>query len=219
MRAMERFWWSPHRSTSPSRVLFIVSLFLGLAVMSLVIVPYVDNIRPRLKNCIGISGFQYLNEINGKTNEAMYDGLRGDYGLYEEDRLRSALVSSTKSITGYSLEIEACGKGASLAAPWLLEPRSECLPYYGKTDMTTLAKFQAKRIGRYDKALSVIFFSASLAEVAQNAIFSMVKFGGAANYIVACWNSDDLSACQDLNLPCKLEMLVIVVSFSGIVNH
>lgn len=30
----------------------------------------------------------------------------------------------------------------------------------------------------------------------------MVKFGGVRNYIVATWDSEDLAACADLNLPC-----------------
>ena len=34
------------------------------------------------------------------------------------------------------------------------------------------------------------------------AVYSMVKFGGVRNYIVAAWDPGDLAACADLNLPC-----------------
>ena len=34
------------------------------------------------------------------------------------------------------------------------------------------------------------------------AVYSMVKFGGVRNYIVATWDPGDLAACADLNLPC-----------------
>jgi len=34
------------------------------------------------------------------------------------------------------------------------------------------------------------------------AVYTMVKFGGVDNYIVATWSESDLEACLDLNLPC-----------------
>lgn len=33
-------------------------------------------------------------------------------------------------------------------------------------------------------------------------VYTMVKFGGVRNYIVATWEPHDLDACRDLNLPC-----------------
>lgn len=189
---IQRFWYSRRRSSSSRCAIFLVWMFLGSAVLSLAIIAHGVDVKPRIKELQ--EGIAYsINCLRAA----------------EEDRLQSALVSPMKSITGSSLKIEGCREEASLAAPWLLEPRSKCLPYYGKTNLTALAEFQAKRIGRYERAVSVIFFSASLSEVTQNAIFSMVKFGGASNFIVACWNSFDLEACQNLNLPCKLQFLTI----------
>jgi hypothetical protein len=34
------------------------------------------------------------------------------------------------------------------------------------------------------------------------AVYSLVKFGGIRNYLVATWSDEDLQACLDLNLPC-----------------
>lgn len=125
-----------------------------------------------------------------------------------------------RSMSGATLGIESCGENASTSAPWLLPPRASCLPYYDLTDLIKLAEHRSLPKGRFDKAISVIFFSANMAEVTQNAIYSMVRFGGVDNYIVACWNDFDLATCQDLNLPCKsieytrlFPLLVLVVVF------
>jgi len=37
---------------------------------------------------------------------------------------------------------------------------------------------------------------------AARAVYSLVKFAGASNYIAATWTPEDLAACADLNLPC-----------------
>ncbi len=34
------------------------------------------------------------------------------------------------------------------------------------------------------------------------AVYSLVKYAGVRNYIVATWEASDLAACADLNLPC-----------------
>ena len=34
------------------------------------------------------------------------------------------------------------------------------------------------------------------------AVYSLTKYAGVRNYIVATWEASDLAACADLNLPC-----------------
>jgi hypothetical protein len=96
------------------------------------------------------------------------------------DRLNSPLALNSSS-AGASLELPGCGPASSVhgaAAPWLLPPLDPCLPYTGLTDLLQLAKQRSRPKGRYKHAVSISFFSESLAEMTQNAIFSMVKFGG-----------------------------------------
>jgi hypothetical protein len=88
------------------------------------------------------------------------------------------------------------------AAPWLLPPRFPDLDYVGATNLLELAALRAKTIGKHARAISVLFYSSAMSEMAQNAIYTMVKFGAVDNYLVAAWTPEDLDECRDLNLPC-----------------
>ncbi|KAL4856627.1 hypothetical protein ACK3TF_003057 [Chlorella vulgaris] len=88
------------------------------------------------------------------------------------------------------------------AAPWLLPPRTKALNYTGVHQLDTLAELRSMPMGNLTRTVVVMLYSRSVSIVAQNTIYSMVKFGGVRNYIVATWDPDDLQACADLNLPC-----------------
>ncbi|KAI3432374.1 hypothetical protein D9Q98_003931 [Chlorella vulgaris] len=88
------------------------------------------------------------------------------------------------------------------AAPWLLPPRTKALSYAGMHQLDMLAEHRSMPIGNLTRAVVVMLFSRNISVIAQNTIYSMVKFGGVRNYIVAAWDPDDLQACMDLNLPC-----------------
>jgi hypothetical protein len=88
--------------------------------------------------------------------------------------------------------------------PWLLPKRYSGLPYsnLSSRDLSVVAAARAKPKGSYSKAISVAFFSKGMIRMLENCIYTMVKFGGVDNYIVATWSESDLEACLDLNLPC-----------------
>ncbi|KAL4856648.1 hypothetical protein ACK3TF_003070 [Chlorella vulgaris] len=88
------------------------------------------------------------------------------------------------------------------AAPWLLPPRTKALKYTGVHQLDTLAELRSTPFGNVTKTITLLIFSAKYAAMTQNGVYSMVKFGGVRNYIVATWDPDDLQACADLNLPC-----------------
>ncbi|KAI7838010.1 hypothetical protein COHA_008192 [Chlorella ohadii] len=88
------------------------------------------------------------------------------------------------------------------ATPWLLPPRTKAFAYTGVHDLAELAALRATREGRVKNAVTLLTFNPRFSTMAQNAIFSMVKFGGVRNYLVGIWEPTDLDACADLNLPC-----------------
>ncbi|EFN52112.1 hypothetical protein CHLNCDRAFT_139418 [Chlorella variabilis] len=88
------------------------------------------------------------------------------------------------------------------AAPWLLPPRTKALKYVGVHALDRLLELRSAPVGNYSKAIAFLTFNNRFAQMAQNCIYSMVKFGGVRNYIVGTWSSEDLEACADLNLPC-----------------
>ena len=90
------------------------------------------------------------------------------------------------------------------SAPWLLEMQNDnpCHPWIGITSLRRMMELRARAKGRWAKAVSLVFYSKGLEELLQNAIFSMVEFGGVDNYIVGTWTEEDLVACMALNLPC-----------------
>ncbi|EFN50932.1 hypothetical protein CHLNCDRAFT_141733 [Chlorella variabilis] len=114
-------------------------------------------------------------------SRATYDKLQADPALVERDA--EALA-----------EFEA--------APWLLPTRSKVLPYAGVHDLERLLKLRSTAIGPYNKTITVVLFSKNASVMAQNAIYSMVKFGGVRNFIVGTWSQEGLDVCADLNLPC-----------------
>ncbi|KAH7619200.1 hypothetical protein NADE_006045 [Nannochloris sp. 'desiccata'] len=85
--------------------------------------------------------------------------------------------------------------------PWLLPSGSE-FPYSGlHGDLEELATVQARQIDGY-KAVSVVFFNYHQSVIMQNAVYSLVKWSGVCNYIVAVWDEPSLEACIGMNLPC-----------------
>jgi hypothetical protein len=90
------------------------------------------------------------------------------------------------------------------ATPWLLPKSYAGLPYSNLTsrDLAVVAAARSKPKGSYSRAITCVFFSKGMVRMLQNAIYSMVKFGGVDNYIVVTWSNADLEACLDLNLPC-----------------
>lgn len=87
------------------------------------------------------------------------------------------------------------------SAPWLL-PDDAPLPYKGlHNDLEKLANIQARTVEGY-KTVSVAFFNYHQSVLLQNNVYSMVKWGGVCNYIVAVWDEPSLEVCQSLNLPC-----------------
>ncbi len=85
--------------------------------------------------------------------------------------------------------------------PWLL-PQDSALPYSGlHNDLEQLATVQARDIDGY-QAVSVVFFNYHQSVMMQNAVYSLVKWSGVCNYIVAVWDEPSLEACIDMNLPC-----------------
>ncbi|KAL4854738.1 hypothetical protein ACK3TF_004658 [Chlorella vulgaris] len=65
-----------------------------------------------------------------------------------------------------------------------------------------LLQLRAIPIGSQPQTVTLLTFSKRMAVMMQNSIYSMVKFGGVRNYLVATWDPEDLAACADLNLPC-----------------
>ena len=53
-----------------------------------------------------------------------------------------------------------------------------------------------------DHHLRTLLLPSAFHAVRTPAVYSMVKYGGVKNYIVATFNETDLEACADLNLPC-----------------
>ncbi|EFN55545.1 hypothetical protein CHLNCDRAFT_133996 [Chlorella variabilis] len=88
------------------------------------------------------------------------------------------------------------------AAPWLLPPRCDALPYAGVRDLDRLLQLRAVAAGGHPKTITLIPYSLLFVDMLQNAIYSMVKFGRVRNYIVLAWSPRDLDSCADLNLPC-----------------
>ena len=85
--------------------------------------------------------------------------------------------------------------------PWLLPPNTE-LPYSGMHNgLQQLAETQAREIDGY-KAVSVVFFNYHQSVLLQNSLYSMIKWSGVCNYIVAVWDEPSLEVCQAMNLPC-----------------
>ncbi|EFN55055.1 hypothetical protein CHLNCDRAFT_52833 [Chlorella variabilis] len=88
------------------------------------------------------------------------------------------------------------------AAPWLLPPRTKALTYTGVHNLGQLLELRATPFGKHPKTMTLLTLNKQFAVMTQNTIYSMVKFGGVRNYIVATWDPGDLAACADLNLPC-----------------
>jgi Nucleotide-diphospho-sugar transferase len=85
--------------------------------------------------------------------------------------------------------------------PWLLSKGSD-LPYSGlHNNLEELATVQARDIDGH-KAVSVVFFNYHQSVMMQNAVYSLVKWSGVCNYIVAVWDEPSLEACIGMNLPC-----------------
>ena len=99
--------------------------------------------------------------------------------------------------------LDGCPRGLD-AFPWILSRHDDlnCLPWRGVTNFFDIVKLRSKPKGRWRKAVSVIFYSKGLEELLQNAVYTMVEFGGVDNYFVGTWSDDDLVACTALNLPC-----------------
>lgn len=87
------------------------------------------------------------------------------------------------------------------AAPWLLPPRTSALPYAGVHELGRLLRLRAQLVGR-QRVVTLLQFNRRFAELAQNCVYSLVKFGGVRSYVVVTWTPEDLAACADLNLPC-----------------
>lgn len=169
--------------------------------------------NPYLHVCYGLTTLTVLSLVamlasqkgEGSSREPMQEERHSEQRIQSPvDRLRSPLVWNN-SMSGLSMSLTECGEGASQATPWLLPPRTPCLPYTDMTNLLELAEHRAKPKGRYKKAVSVAFFSANLAEMTQNAVYSMVRFGGVDNYLLATWTPEDLAVCQELNFPCKMK--------------
>lgn len=93
------------------------------------------------------------------------------------------------------------------AAPWLLPPRTTALPYAGVTGFDALLELRAAEVPGLNTSKAVSFLTSTLHDplttaLTQNCIYSLVKFAGVTNYIVAVWTEEALGACADLNLPC-----------------
>ena len=85
--------------------------------------------------------------------------------------------------------------------PWLLPPDTQ-LPYSEYyNDLERLADVQARSIDGY-RAVSVVFFNYHQSVMMQNAVYSMTKWSGVCNYIVAVWDEPSLDVCRSMNLPC-----------------
>ncbi|KAL4452067.1 hypothetical protein ABPG75_007729 [Micractinium tetrahymenae] len=52
------------------------------------------------------------------------------------------------------------------------------------------------------RVVTLLQFNRRFAELAQNCVYSLVKFSGVRSYVVATWTPQDLAACAELNLPC-----------------
>ncbi|KAL4437542.1 hypothetical protein ABPG77_003523 [Micractinium sp. CCAP 211/92] len=87
------------------------------------------------------------------------------------------------------------------AAPWLLPPRTPALPYAGLHDLGRLLGLRARTLGG-QRVVTLLQFNRRFAELVQNCVYSLVKFGGVRSYVVATWTPEDLAACAELNLPC-----------------
>ena len=62
------------------------------------------------------------------------------------------------------------------AAPWHLPPRYPELDYVGVTDLLELAALRAEAVGAHARAISVLFYSSAMSEMAQNAIYTLVRW-------------------------------------------
>ena len=140
-----------------------------------------------------------------------------NYPNEEDLRASTLVVSISDTPTELSIElIERINRDPTLLTqnpalldlfkpvPWLLPKRYPGLPYsnLSSRDLAVVAAARAQPKGPYEKAISVAFFSKGMMRMLQNAVYTMVKFGGVDNYIIATWSDSDMEACLDLNLPC-----------------
>jgi hypothetical protein len=104
--------------------------------------------------------------------------------------------------SGYDLDASDSHWDRSCSdSPWLL-PQDSGFAYSGlHNDLEKLATVQAREIDGY-QAVSVVFFNYHQSVMMQNAVYSLVKFSGVCNYIVAVWDEPSLEACIGMNLPC-----------------
>lgn len=104
-------------------------------------------------------------------------------------------------------------------APWLLPPRTTLFPYAGLfNDLMELARVQAATAactppsvaGEENTAdmrnttfpaITLFLFTKPMSTLTQNAIYTLVKFARASNFMVMAPSPEDLMECLNLNLP------------------
>ncbi|GAB4814773.1 hypothetical protein N2152v2_001819 [Parachlorella kessleri] len=86
--------------------------------------------------------------------------------------------------------------------PWLLPPRAQGLSYSGVTNEEELLALRVAPFKQHSKTLSLFVFTRSMAVLAQNYVYTLVRFAGVTNYVAATGSPEDFQACLDLNLPC-----------------
>ncbi|KAI3425701.1 hypothetical protein D9Q98_007677 [Chlorella vulgaris] len=111
--------------------------------------------------------------------------------------------------------------GASLlaefvAAPWLLPPRTATVPYAGTHSLDALLGLRARPVGRHRSGVAMLLFDRHQPVMAQNSVYSLVRFGGVRNYVMLTWTAADLAACADLNLPCADVAALLAEPLSGV---
>lgn len=138
------------------------------------------------QGAVGTPGVDASEERFRHPSQAAYGRLQADPGVLASDPALAA-------------EFEA--------APWLLPPRTPTLRYAGVTEFDALLELRAAEVPGLNTSRAVSFLTSTLHDplttaFTQNCVYSLVKFAGVTNYIVAVWTADALAACAVLNLPC-----------------